>query len=101
MRSALPGAIAARVRTVEHCNWRVTAERFEFRPDLAGDCGEQQQYAGFTMSGFCAVRTDSGVARTDLAPVRQLDDRFACERQTIYAGVPFTPSTAMRASASR
>src|SRR5207249_7086135 len=34
-RSALPGAVAARVRTIEHCDWRVEENRYEFDPALA------------------------------------------------------------------
>ena len=51
-RSALPHAVAARVRTIEHCDWRVEEDRYEFDPDLARRMIDQGQYAGLTMSGI-------------------------------------------------
>jgi imidazolonepropionase-like amidohydrolase len=89
-RSALPFAAAARVRTIEHCDWRVEVDRYEFDPDLARRLLDQQQYVGLTMSGIAR--------RAFLPPVRadpsgaagRLDARFACERRMIDFGLPFT-----------
>jgi imidazolonepropionase-like amidohydrolase len=89
-RSALPGAVAARVRTIEHCNWRTQVDRFEFCPDLARQMRDQEQYVGFTLSGFARRALDPRVSSLDLPPIRQLDERFECERRTIDAGVRFT-----------
>lgn len=87
-RSAMPAAVAARVRTIEHCNWRVEPTRFAFDPELARRIRDQDQYVGFTLSGF-ARRVLVPEVR-GMSTAMQLNDRFASERQTIEAGVPYT-----------
>jgi imidazolonepropionase-like amidohydrolase len=90
-RSALPGAVAARVRTVEHCDWRVEEDRYEFDADLARRMIDQGQFAGLTMSGIARRAFLPEMAKyAALGPVRRLDDRFAAERRTIEAGVRYT-----------
>src|SRR5262245_30196027 len=89
-RSAIPHAVAARVRTIEHCDWRVEVDRYEFDADLAQRMMDQGQFAGLTMSGLTrrAVVPDDG---SDVpALLRRLDARFACERQMLEFGVRFT-----------
>ncbi len=90
-RSALPGAVAARVRTVEHCDWRVEEDRYEFAPDLARRMIDQGQYVGLTMSGIARRAFLPEVTKfAALGPVRRLDARFAAERRTIDFGVRYT-----------
>jgi imidazolonepropionase-like amidohydrolase len=89
-RSALPGAVAARVRTIEHCDWRVEEFRYEFDPELARRLIDQGQYVGLTMSGMARRAFLSEIAANTSGPVRRLDLRFACERQMIGFGVPYT-----------
>jgi imidazolonepropionase-like amidohydrolase len=89
-RSAIPHAVAARVRTIEHCDWRVEVERYEFDESLAQTMIEQGQFAGLTMSGLTrrALVPDDG---SDVpALLKRLDARFACERRMIDSGVRFT-----------
>ena len=89
-RSAIPHAVAARVRTIEHCDWRVEVERYEFEVSLAQRMIDQGQFAGLTMSGLTrrAVVPDDG---SDVpALLKRLDARFACEREMIDFGVRFT-----------
>jgi imidazolonepropionase-like amidohydrolase len=89
-RAALPGAVAAGIRTIEHCDWRVAEDRYEFDPELARRMTEQGQFAGLTMSGI-ARRAFLPQVRADRSgPVRRLDDRFACERRMLDAGVRYT-----------
>jgi imidazolonepropionase-like amidohydrolase len=92
-RAALPGAVAARVRTIEHCDWRVEVERYEFDPELARRIIDQEQYVGLTMSGTTRRAFLPEVARDTSGPVRRLDARFACERRMLDAGVRFTLHT--------
>jgi imidazolonepropionase-like amidohydrolase len=89
-RAALPGAVAARVRTIEHCDWRVEEWRYEFEPDLARRMIDQNQYVGLTMSGTTRRAFLPKVANSTTGPVRRLDSRFACERQMIDFGVKYT-----------
>jgi imidazolonepropionase-like amidohydrolase len=89
-RSALPGAVHAHVRTIEHCDWRIEENHYEFDPALADRMIAQEQYAGFTMSGIARRALLPEVKRLDLPVVRRLDDRFACERRTIAHGVRYT-----------
>jgi imidazolonepropionase-like amidohydrolase len=89
-RSALPGAVAARVRTVEHCDWRVEEFRYEFDPDLARRLIDQGQYVGLTMSGIARRAFLPELAHNTSGPVQRLDMRFACERRMIDFGVPYT-----------
>jgi imidazolonepropionase-like amidohydrolase len=89
-RAALPGAVAARVRTIEHCDWRVEEDRYEFDADLARRMRDQEQYVGLTLSGIARRAFLPQVARLNIGPVRRLDQRFACERRLIDSGVRFT-----------
>src|SRR5262245_61793202 len=89
-RSAIPHAVAARVRTIEHCDWRAEVDRYEFDPDLARQIIDQGQFAGLTMSGLTrrTVVPDDG---NDVpALLKRLDARFSCERRMIDFGVRFT-----------
>src|SRR5262249_48113412 len=85
-RSAMPGVVAAEIRTIEHCDWRVEEDRYEFDPELARRMIAQQQFAGLTMSGIARRAFLPEVARDRSGPVRRLDARFACERRMIGAG---------------
>jgi len=90
-RSALPGVVAARVRTVEHCDWRVEEDRYEFDPELARQMIDQGQYAGLTMAGIARRAFLPEVAKIASAgPVRRLDARFTAERRMIDCGVKYT-----------
>jgi imidazolonepropionase-like amidohydrolase len=89
-RAALPGAVAARVRTIEHCDWRVEEWRYEFDAELARKMIDQGQYVGLTMSGTTRRAFLPQIAGSKAGPVLRLDARFACERQMIDAGVRFT-----------
>jgi imidazolonepropionase-like amidohydrolase len=88
-QAALPGAVAARVRTIEHCDWRVAEDRYQFNPGLARRMIEQRQYAGLTMAGI-ARRAFLPEVLDGSGPVRRLDARFAAEWEMIAFGVPFT-----------
>jgi imidazolonepropionase-like amidohydrolase len=89
-RSALPGVVAARFRTIEHCDWRVEEWRYEFDPDLARRMIDQGQYVGLTMSGTTRRAFLPQIARDPSGPVRRLDARFACERQMLDQGIRYT-----------
>jgi imidazolonepropionase-like amidohydrolase len=89
-RSALPGAVHAHVRTIEHCDWRVQENHYEFDPALADRMIALEQYVGLTMSGIARRALLPEVQRLDLPVVRRLDQRFACERQMIAHGLRFT-----------
>ncbi len=89
-RAALPGAVAARVRTIEHCDWRVEEDRYEFDADLARRILDQEQYVGLTMSGIARRAFLPEIANLNIGPVRRLDARFACERRLIDFGVRYT-----------
>jgi imidazolonepropionase-like amidohydrolase len=89
-RSALPGAVYARVRTIEHCDWRVEENRYEFDPALADRIIAQGQYVGLTMSGIARRAVLPEVNRLNIPVVRRLDQRFACERQMIAHGLRYT-----------
>jgi imidazolonepropionase-like amidohydrolase len=89
-RSALPGAVHARVRTIEHCDWRVEENRYEFDPLLADRMIAQEQYVGLTMSGIARRALLPKVSQMNLPVVRRLDQRFACERQMIAHGLRYT-----------
>jgi imidazolonepropionase-like amidohydrolase len=89
-RSALPGVVAARIRTVEHCDWRVEEDRYEFDPALARRLVEQEQFVGLTMSGIARRAFLPQLTSNTSGPVRRLDARFACERQLIDFGVRYT-----------
>jgi imidazolonepropionase-like amidohydrolase len=89
-RSAMPGAVAARIRTIEHCDWRVEEFRYEFDPELARRMIDQEQYAGLTMAGISRRLFLPQIAANRSGPVMRLDMRFECERRMIDFGVPYT-----------
>ncbi len=89
-RSALPDVVAARYRTIEHCDWRVEEWRYEFDPELARRIIDQNQYIGLTMSGLARRKFLPQVNTFDIGPVKRLDARFACERQMIDFGIRYT-----------
>jgi len=89
-RAGLPAAVAARVRTIEHCDWRIEENTYRFDPVLARRLIDQGQYVGLTMTGMTRRAFLAETVRDDSGPVRRLDARFACERQMIEFGVPFT-----------
>jgi imidazolonepropionase-like amidohydrolase len=90
-RSALPGAVAANFRTIEHCDWRVEEERYGFDAELAFRLRDQGQYVGLTMSGLTRRAFLPKVrAVPNFGPVRRLDIRFACERQMLDFGLRYT-----------
>lgn len=89
-RSALPGVVAARYRTIEHCDWRVEENRYEFDEDLARRIVDQNQFVGLTMSGTTRRAFLPELTRNPSGPVKRLDMRFACERRMIDHGVRYT-----------
>jgi imidazolonepropionase-like amidohydrolase len=89
-QAALPSVIAARYRTIEHCDWRVEEWRYEFKPDLARQIIDNNQFVGLTMSGLARRVFLPEIQAIDNGPVRRLDARFACERQMIDFGVRYT-----------
>ncbi len=89
-RSALPGVVAARYRTIEHCDWRVEEFRYEFDPSLARQIIDQEQYVGLTMSGLARRAFLPQIRDLNIGPVKRLDRRFACERQMLDFGVRYT-----------
>jgi imidazolonepropionase-like amidohydrolase len=89
-RSALPGVVAARVRTIEHCDWRVEEDRYEYDPDLARRIRDQGQFVGLTMSGIARRAFLPQLHGNSTGPVRRLDARFGCERRMLDGGVRYT-----------
>lgn len=89
-RSALPGAVAARIRTIEHCDWRVDVDRYDFDPQLAQRMIDQEQYVGLTMSGIARRAFLTEFVGDTSGPIRRLDARFACERRMLDSGVRYT-----------
>lgn len=89
-RSALPSVIAANYRTIEHCDWRIEENRYEFDPELARRIVDQNQYVGLTVSGTTRRAFLPQLLVNPGGPVRRLDMRFACERRTLDSGVRFT-----------
>lgn len=89
-RAALPGAVAANYRTIEHCDWRVEEFRYEFDPDLASRIVDQHQYVGLTMSGLARRAFLPKVKELGIGPVQRLDMRFACERKMLDFGIRYT-----------
>ncbi len=89
-RVALPDVVAANYRTIEHCDWRVEEYRYEFDPELARKIVDQNQYVGLTMSGLARRAFLPDVKTFDIAPVKRLDLRFACERRMIDFGIRYT-----------
>ncbi len=88
-RCAIPQCVEAGVRTIEHCMWRVSENRYEFDADLARRMADQQQYACFTMSAPTWRSLRPELAGLDPILIGDLDARFEHERRTIDAGVPF------------
>jgi imidazolonepropionase-like amidohydrolase len=88
-RAALPGAVHANVRTIEHCDWRVEENRYEFDPALADRMIAQEQYVGLTMSGI-ARRAFLPGPHHQHPVAKRLDLRFACERRMIAHGMRYT-----------
>ncbi len=89
-RAGLPGAVAARVRTIEHCDWRVEEDRYDFDPELARRLIDQGQYVGLTMSGTTRRKFLPQVAADPSGPVRRLSARFESERRMLDFGVRYT-----------
>jgi imidazolonepropionase-like amidohydrolase len=89
-RSALPAVVAARYRTIEHCDWRVEEFRYEFDPELARKIVDQEQYVGLTMSGLARRAFLPPIQQNPSGPVKRLDMRFACERKMLDFGVSYT-----------
>jgi len=89
-QAALPSVVAARYRTIEHCDWRVEEFRYQFEPKLARRMVEQEQYVGLTMSGLARRHFLPEIRNNPSGPVRRLDMRFACERQMLDFGVSYT-----------
>jgi imidazolonepropionase-like amidohydrolase len=92
-RSALPAAVQGRVRTIEHCDWRVEENLYDFDPKLADRMIAQEQYAGLTMSGIARRAFLPEVRQLNLPVVKRLDQRFAAERQMIAHGLRYTLHT--------
>ncbi len=92
-RCAIPQCVEAGVRTIEHCMWRVSEDRFEFDLELARRMAANDQYAGFTMTAptWRSIRPET--ANLDRSLMGDLDTRFETERRTIDAGVKFTIHT--------
>ncbi len=88
-RCAIPQCVETGVRTIEHCMWRVTEDRYEFEPDLAKRMIDQEQYAGFTMTAPTWRSVVPDTAGLDRSLMGDLEARFAAERRTIEAGVKF------------
>jgi imidazolonepropionase-like amidohydrolase len=88
-RSALPGVVAAEIRTIEHCDMRVEENRYEFDADLARRIRDQEQFVGLTMSGIARRAFLPDIAADTSGPVKRLDMRFACERRLIDSGVRY------------
>jgi imidazolonepropionase-like amidohydrolase len=89
-RAALPDVVAARFRTIEHCDWRVEENRYEFDAELAKKIIDQEQYVGLTCSATMRRAFLPEIASDASGPVRRLDMRFACERRMLDAGIAFT-----------
>ncbi len=89
-RSALPAVVAARYRTIEHCDWRIEESRYEFDPELARKIIDQDQYVGLTFSGTTRRAFLPEIKADTSGPIRRLDMRFTCERRMLDFGVPYT-----------
>lgn len=89
-RAALPGVVAARFHTIEHCDWRVEENRYEFDPELARQIIDQGQFIGLTMSATTRRAFLPQIAADTSGPVRRLDARFECERRMLDCGVRYT-----------
>jgi imidazolonepropionase-like amidohydrolase len=89
-RSALPAVVAARIQTIEHCDWRVEEDRYEFDPELARRIIDEGLFVGLTMSGIARRAFLPQIRGLAAGPVRRLDARFACERRMLDRGVRFT-----------
>ncbi|MGE3807568.1 MAG: amidohydrolase family protein [Gemmataceae bacterium] len=89
-RAGLPATVAARVRTIEHCDWRVEVNRYEFDAELAARIRNQDQYVGLTMSGTARRAFHPEVAKFNPQVAARLDARFECERRMIETGIRYT-----------
>ena len=78
-----PSQPVTRVRTIEHCDWRVEESRYEFDPELARRIIDQEQYVGLTMSGLARRAFLPQIAQDTSGPVRRLDARFDCELRMV------------------
>jgi imidazolonepropionase-like amidohydrolase len=92
-KCALPQCVEAGVRTIEHCMWRVTDDRYQFDPDLARRMVDNNQFAGLTFTAPTWRKVLPNLANLDMSLMGDLDVRFAHERRTIDAGVKFTIHT--------
>src|SRR5262249_60641962 len=79
-----------RVGTIEHCNWRVEVDRYQFNPEAARRLIDQGQYVGLTMAGMTRRAILGRAVIDNPEAMCGLDERFASERQMIEFGVPFT-----------
>jgi imidazolonepropionase-like amidohydrolase len=89
-RSAMPAVVAARYRTIEHCDWRVEENRYEFDAELAKKIKDQNQYVGLTVSSTVRRAFMPEIRALNDAPIRRLDMRFECERRMLDFGLTFT-----------
>jgi imidazolonepropionase-like amidohydrolase len=89
-RSALPAVVAARIRTIEHCDWRVEEDRYEFDPGLARRIAGEGLFVGLTTGGPARRAFLPEIRANTSGPVRRLDARFACERRMLDGGVRYT-----------
>jgi imidazolonepropionase-like amidohydrolase len=92
-KCAIEPCVSAGVRTIEHCMWRVTDDRYDFDPQLAQRIADGEHYAGFTMTAPTWRSVMPEMANIDPALMGDLDVRFENERRTIDAGVKFTLHT--------
>jgi imidazolonepropionase-like amidohydrolase len=88
-RCAIPQCIETGVRTIEHCLWRVSEDRYEFDPEMARRMVANDQHVGFTMSAPTWRSVCPEMAGLDRALFFDLDSRFENERRTIAAGVKY------------
>ena len=89
-RAPMADVVAARYRTIEHCDWRVEEYRYEFDPELARRMIDQEQYVGLTLSGLSRRAFLPEINANPIGAVKRLDMRFACERQMLDFGVRYT-----------
>ncbi|MCS7016238.1 MAG: amidohydrolase family protein [Gemmatales bacterium] len=92
-REGLRRAVCAGVRTLEHCSWRSGPASHEFDENLARIMRQQGQIASLTMSAPTWRKVVPGTSEIDPELFRDLDDRFASERQMLDCGVRFIVHT--------
>ncbi|MCS7168163.1 MAG: amidohydrolase family protein [Gemmatales bacterium] len=88
-REGLRRAVLAGVRTLEHCSWRTGLVHHEFDEGLARLMRQQGQIASLTMSAPTWRKVWPEMGKLDPELFRDLEDRFASERQMIESGVRF------------